>query len=176
MISPDYFSYRWSLYRPILDRGEQPAACSAIDVKRLPIRGMGREIGDYIPYAVHSAVEKTLAMSLGRLQEYAIRYMVRREKVSAHTLPNMDAGAMELVTHLRRQHPHLPREMLHHWCADPKGGKALIRLCETVWEQGWQQEQTDAAPWSPAVNVLLLKLIRHAASSLPEGEERSSIR
>lgn len=171
MISPDYFAYRWSWYQPILNRQEQPASRCAIDVKLLPIRASGRDIGDYIPYAVHSSVERSLAVSLSRLQDYALRYMVRGEKVSAHKLPNMDARARDMVAHLRQQHPHLPREMLHHWCADPKGGLILLRLCETVWEQGWKQDQADSAPWVPAVNVLLLKLIRAAVSSLPEGEE-----
>ena len=171
MISPEYFSYRWSWYKPVLSRQEQPAGRCAINVNLLPIRATGSECGDYIPYAVHSAVERSLALSLSRLQDYAIRYMVRGEKVSAHTLPNMDARARAMVGHLRQQHPHLSREMLHHWCADPKGGQVIVHMCESLWEQGWKQDQTDSAPWVPAINILLLKMIRQAMAALPPGED-----
>ena len=171
MISPDYFSYRWSWYKPILDRQEEPAARCVINVNMLPVRATGSELGDFIPYAVHSAIERSLALSLSRLQDYAIRYMVRGEKVSAHTLPNMDAKARSMVSHLRQQHPHLSREMLHHWCADSKGGQIILNLCESLWEQGWKQDQADSAPWVPAINILMLKLIRQAMAGLPSGED-----
>jgi len=172
MISPDYFSFRWSWYRPILNRQEQPADRCAVEVKRLPIRVAGQDAGDYIPYAIHPETRRRLSGSLRRLQDYAIRYMVKGEKVSAHTLPAMDGRIRAMVAYLRKQNPHLSRDMLHHWCADPKGATALLQVCEVLWEQGWKQDQADAAPWVPAVNVLLLKMIRDGIASLP-GEESS---
>jgi len=168
MISPDYFSFRWSWYRPILNRQEQPADRCAVDVRRLPIRISGEDAREYIPYAVHPDVQRAIATSLRRLQDYTVRYVVRGEKVSAHTLPHMDAKVRRMVGYLRKQNPHLSRDLLHHWCADPKGATALLTACEVLWQQGWQQDQADAAPWVPAVNVLLLKLIRRGIASLSD--------
>ncbi len=168
MISPDYFSFRWSWYRPILNRQEQPSDRCVVDVRRLPIRVPGEDAREYIPYAVHPAVEQAVAGSLRRLQDYAIRYVVRGEKVSAHTLPQMDEKVRRMVAYLRKQYPHISRDLLHHWCADPKGATALLNVCEKLWQQGWQQDRADAAPWVPAVNVLLLKLIRQAIAALSD--------
>jgi len=174
MISPDYFSFRWSWYQPILNRCEQPVDRCAVDVKRLPIRMIGQNAEEYIPYAIHPEVKKSISGSLRRLQDYAIRYMVRGEKVSAHTLPAMDDRIRAMVSYLRQQNPHLSRDMLHHWCADPKGATALLQTCEVLWEQGWKQDQADAAPWVPAVNVLLLQMLRNGIASLPEDESGTS--
>jgi hypothetical protein len=172
MISPDYFSFRWSLFQPVLNRREQPSDRCTVEVRRLPIRVLGQDAGDYIPYAVHASVDRAISTSLCRLQDYAIRYMVRGEKVSAHKLPHMNARLREMVAYLRKQNPHLSRDLLHHWCADPQGAPALLQVCEVLWEQGWKQDQVDgAAPWVPAVNVLLLKLIRDAVAFLPDEEE-----
>jgi len=166
MISPDYFSFRWSWYRPILNRQDQPADRCAVEVRRLPIRISGEDAGEYIPYAVHPDVERAIVTALRRLQAYAVRYAVRGEKVSAHTLPHMNEKVRRMVAYLRKQNPHLSRDLLHHWCADPKGATALLNVCEALWEQGWRQDQADAAPWVPAVNVLLLKLIRQGIAGL----------
>jgi len=171
MISPDYFDFRWSWYRPILNRQEQPSDCCNVEVRRLPIRISGQDAGDYIPYAVDASIDQAISTSLRRLQDYAIQYMVRGEKVSAHKLPQMNARIREMVAYLRKQNPHISRDLLHHWCADPQGATALLQVCEVLWEQGWKQDQADAAPWVPAVNVLLLKLIRNAVASLPNEEE-----
>lgn len=168
MISPDYFSFRWSWYRPILNRLEQPSDRCAVEVRRLPIRVSGKDAGEYIPYAVHPNVKSAISTSLRRLQDYTVRYVVRGEKVSAHTLPHMDEKVRRMVAYLRKQNPHLSRDLLHHWCADPKGATALLNVCEVLWQQGWQQDQADAAPWVPAVNVLLLKLIRHGIARLSD--------
>ncbi len=174
MISPEYFSFRWSWYRPILGRGEDPASRCRVEVRRLPLRMPGADAGEYIPYAVHSAIEQTIQQALRRLQDYAIRYMVKGEKVSAHQLPTMDARARAMVAHLSAQYPHLPRRLLHHWCADEKGAPALLGVWEGLWEQGWRQDQADVAPWVPAVNVLLLKLMRQAIRALPSDEEATT--
>ncbi|MDQ6996443.1 MAG: hypothetical protein Q9M82_03160 [Mariprofundus sp.] len=168
MISPDYFSFRWSWYRPILNRQEQPADRCAVEVRRLPIRVSGEDAREYIPYAVQTDVKRAIATSLRRLQDYSVRYVVRGEKVSAHTLPHMDERVRRMVAYLRKQNPHLSRDLLHHWCADPKGATALLNVCEVLWQQGWQQDQADAAPWVPAVNVLLLKLIRNGIAELSD--------
>ncbi len=168
MISPDYFSFRWSWYRPILNRHEQPAHRCAVNVRRLPIRISGEDAREYIPYVIHPQVARTISTSLHRLQDYAVRYEVRREKVSAHQLPNMDEKVRRMVAYLRKQNPHLSRDLLHHWCADPEGATALLHVCEVMWEQGWKQDQADAAPWVPAINVLLLKFIREGIASLSD--------
>ncbi len=166
MISPDYFSFRWSWYRPILNRQEQPAHRCAVDVRRLPIRIAGEDAREYIPFVIHPQVLRSISTSLHRLQDYTLRYMVRGEKVSAHKLPGMDEKVRRMVAYLRKQNPHLSRDLLHHWCADPEGANALLKVCEVMWEQGWKQDQADAAPWVPAINVLLLKLIREAIAGL----------
>ncbi len=172
MISPDYLDSRWSWYRPILDRLEQPSDRCMIEVRHLLIRDSGRDAGIYIPYAVDIIVMRTISTSLRRLQDYAIRYVTRGEKVSAHKLPRMNANVREMVAYLRQQNPNISRNLLHHWCADPHGATALLQVCETLWEQGWKQEQVDeGAPWLPAVNVLLLKLIGNATAFLPDEED-----
>ncbi len=174
MISPEYFSFRWSWYRPILQRGEQPESRCRVDVRRLPLRVPGEDAREYVPYAVHSQVEKRIGQALRRLQDYAIRYMVKGEKISAHKLPVMDARARAMVSHLSADYPHLPRRLLHHWCADEAGAPALLDVWEGMWEQGWRQDQADTAPWVPAVNVLLLKLMRGAIAALPAEEEATT--
>ncbi len=174
MISPDYFSFRWSWYSPVLNRQEQPSDRCAVDVRRLPIRVSGKDACEYIPYAVHPEIKTAISGSLHRLQDYAIRYMVKGEKVSAHVLPVMDDRIRSMVTYLRKQNPHLSRDMLHHWCADPKGATALLQVCEKLWEQGWKQDRMDAAPWVPAVNVLLLKMIRNGMAALSNEESGTS--
>jgi len=168
MISPDYFSFRWSWYRPILNRQEKPAQRCAVNVRRLPIRISCEDAREYIPYVLHPQVARTISTSLHRLQDYAVRYVVRGEKVSGHKLPNMDEKVRRMVAYLRKQNPHLSRDLLHHWCADPEGANALLQVCEVMWEQGWKQDQADAAPWVPAVNVLLLKFIREGIAKLPD--------
>ncbi|MDX8404861.1 MAG: hypothetical protein R8K50_01760 [Mariprofundus sp.] len=168
MISPNYFASRWNWYRPILSRMEKPSERCRVDVLRLPIRSMGQDAVGFVPYAVDPALKATIAVSVQRLQEYTLRYMVRDEKVSAHKLPAMGPKAHAMVAHLRAQNPHISRNLLHHWCADPAGAMALLGVCEVLWEQGWIQDKSDMAPWVPAINVLLLKLIRKAISSLSD--------
>ncbi|MDX8402284.1 MAG: hypothetical protein R8K47_06600, partial [Mariprofundaceae bacterium] len=174
MISPEYFSFRWSWYQPLLSRGEDPASRCRVDVRRLPLRMPGEDAKEYVPFAAHSQIEQRIAQSLRRLQDYAIRYVVKGEKVSAHKLPVLDARGRAMVTHLSEDYPHLPRRLLHHWCADESGAPALIEIWEGLWEQGWRQDQADTAPWVPAVNVLLLRLMRSAIASLPAEEEATT--
>ncbi len=168
MISPDYFSLRWSWYRPILDRGEDPANRCRIDARRLPLRVAGPDAREYIPFALQAQLAATLSQSLALLQDYAVRYLIRGEKVSAHQLPKTDADSRMMIEMLRAQYPHLPRTLLHHWCAEPRGAPALLGLWRDLWMRGWQQEQADAAPWVTAVNVLLLRLMREALARLPK--------
>ncbi|HKI60972.1 MAG TPA: hypothetical protein VKA31_01640 [Mariprofundaceae bacterium] len=174
MISPEYFSFRWSWYRPILNRGENPADRCRVESRRLPIRVSGQDAGEYIPYAVHSEIDQKISTSLRRLQEYAIRYMVKGDKVSAHQLPTMDAHARAMTGYLRKQFPHLPMRLLHHWCADEKGAPALLSVWQGLWGQGWKQDQLDVAPWVPAVNVLILRLMRQGIAALPSEEEATT--
>ncbi len=170
MISPEYFGFRWSWYRPILNRGESPEDRCRVEARRLPIRMPGKDAGEYIPYGVHSEIDAAIQGALRRLQDYAIRYIVKGEKVSAHQLPTMDARARDMVGHLRKQYPHLPLRLLHHWCADKKGAPALLQVWEGLWDQGWKQDQLDVAPWVPAINVLILRLMRQAIAALPAEE------
>jgi len=174
MISPEYFSFRWSWYRPILNRGENPADRCRVDSRRLPIRIAGEDAGEYIPYAVHSEIDQKISTALRRLQDYAIRYMVKGDKVSAHQLPTMDAGARAMVGYLRKQYPHIPVRLLHHWCADEKGAPALLSVWQGLWGQGWKQDQADVAPWVPALNVLILRLMRQGIAALPGDEEATT--
>lgn len=166
MLSPDYFDFRWSWYSPILNRGETPASRSKVDVRRLPIRIPGEDAREYIPYAIHSQLSQAFSISVQRLQEYALKYMINGEKVSGHQLPQMDALSREMAKHLRRRYPHLPHTLVHHWCGDEKGAPALYHVWQNMWKQSWKQDQVDIAPWVPAVNVLVLKLIREAIGRL----------
>lgn len=166
MISPDYFSQRWSWYHPILSRGENPASRCHIDIRRLPLRVPGEDAREYIPFAVHSKLQLTLSQALSMLQDYADRYIVKGEKVSAHQLPQTNAESRAMIQYLREKYPHLSRSLLHHWCADAKGAPALLTLWRDMWTRGWQQERADMAPWVPAVNVLLLRLMHEYLARL----------
>jgi len=163
MITPEFFNDRWSWYRPILERGEEPAQRAVIEVQRLPLRVPGEDAREYIPFAAHPDLRKALAGSLARLAEFARRYLVEGKKVSAHTLPRMDAAARARVQLLRHWYPHLPLNLLHHWCADAQGAPSFVAAARAVWLQGWRQEEADRAPWVKATSILLLRLIREAA-------------
>jgi len=167
MLSPDYFDFRWSWYRPVLNRGEIPSSRCKVDVRRLPVRIPGEDAREYIPYAVHSQLEKAFFVSVQRLQDYASKYMLKGEKVSGHQLPQMSAVSREMAQHLRKRYPHLPHTLVHHWCGDESGALALYQVWQKMWKQSWKQDQVDVAPWVPAVNVLILKLIREAIGKLP---------
>ncbi|MCF7822369.1 MAG: hypothetical protein K9M17_08035 [Mariprofundaceae bacterium] len=166
MLSPGYFDYRWSWYRPILNRGEDPTSRCRVDVRRLPVRIPGEDAREYVPYAIASKLSQTFALSLQRLQEYSVRYMINGEKVSGHQLPQMDALSRSMGMHLRKRYPHLPHTLVHHWCGDENGAPALYKAWQNMWKQSWKQDQADVAPWVPAVNVLVLKLIREAIGRL----------
>jgi len=168
MLSPDYFEFRWSWYRPILNRGEEPSGRCKVDARRLPVRIAGEDASEYIPYAIHSSLQQVFSTSVRRLQDYSIRYMLKGEKVSAHQLPQMNPVAREMAKHLRQRYPHLPQSLLHHWCADERGALGMFKAWQDMWRQSWKQDQTDVAPWVPAVNVLILRLIREAIQSLPD--------
>lgn len=167
MLSPEYFGFRWSWYRPILNRGEDPTSRCKVDVRRLPLRIPGEDAREYVPYAVSSAQLQVFSSSIKRLYDYSITYMIEGKKVSAHQLPQMNAVGRALAKHLRTRYPHLPPTLLHHWCGDENGALALFQALQNMWKQSWKQDQADTAPWVPAVNVLVLKLIREAIGRLP---------
>jgi len=166
MLSPDFFNFRWSWYRPILNRGEIPSSRCKVDVRRLPVRIPGEDAKEYIPYAVHSQLAQVFSSSVQRLQEYAVRYMINGEKVSGHQLPQLNAVSRGMNMHLRKRYPHLPHTLVHHWCGDENGALALYNVWQNMWSQSWKQDQVDVAPWVPAVNVLILRLIREAIGRL----------
>jgi len=177
MLSSGYFRYRWSWYKPVLNRGEDPADRCRVDVRRLPLRMVGEDAAEYIPYGIHSNLIKMLTGSVRRLQEYMVRYMIEETKVSAHQLPQPDAASRAMIQHLRKSYPHLPVSLLHHWCADEQGGAGLYRVLNGLWEQSWKQDQADIAPWVQAVNILILKLLRSAIGQLPDehGEQTDHV-
>ena len=168
MLSPGYFDFRWSWYRPIFNRGEETAGRCRVDVRRLPIRFTGEDGKDYIPYAVNPSMSDVIYGSMRRLQDYSVRYIIAGEKVSAHKLPTMTPVSRKMVLHLHKRYPHLPQMLLHHWCADEKGGLALLAMWQAMWQQSWKQDQADNAPWVASVNILILKLIREAIAKLPD--------
>ncbi len=168
MLSSDYFQYRWNCYKPILNRGECPASCCHVDVRKFPLRMVGEDATEYIPYGLHSGVIGALSGSVRRLQEYTVRYMVHGEKVSAHQLPQPDAISRAMIRHLRRHFPHLPVHLLHHWCADEQGGAGLYRAMDNLWRKSWEQSHEDSAPWGQAINILILKLLRAAIGRLSD--------
>lgn len=168
MLSSDYFQYRWSWYKPILNRGEDPTSRCDVDARRLPLHRVGENATEYIPYGMHSDLIKIFTGSMRRLQEYMVRYVIDEVEVSAHQLPQPDAACRAMIRHLRKNCPHLPMRLLHHWCADEQGGVGLYRVLNGLWQQSWEQEQTDIVPWAQAVNILILKLLRAAIGQLPD--------
>ena len=166
MLSPDYFEYRWSWYRPILMQGESAAKRCRVDARRLPLCVPGEDARDYVPYAIEPALSQIFVRAVQRLHEYSIRYMIDGVKISAHQLPKMTPVSRAMFKHLQSLYPHLPTTLLHHWCADESGGVALLDTLNGMWEQSWEQDKLDSAPWVPAVNVFILRLLRKAIGSL----------
>ena len=171
MLSPGYFDFRWSWYSPIFNRGEATAGRCRVDVRRLPIHFTGEDGKGYIPYAVSPSMSEVIHTSMRRLQDYSVRYIISGDKVSAHQLPSTTRVSRKMVLHLHKRYPHLPQMLLHHWCADEKGGLALLAMWQAMWKQSWKQDQADNAPWVASVNILILKLIREAIAKLPHEHE-----
>ena len=168
MLSPDYFEYRWSWYRPILQQGESAANRCRVDARRLPLCVPGEDAREYVPYVMEPALSLVFANSVKRLHEYSVRYMIDGVRISAHQLPKMTPVSRAMFTHLQKLYPHLPTTLLHHWCADDQGGVALLNVLNGMWEQSWAQDQQDSAPWVPAVNVFILHQLRQAIAHLPQ--------
>ncbi|MDQ6988653.1 MAG: hypothetical protein Q9M19_02130, partial [Mariprofundaceae bacterium] len=168
MLSPEYYDYRWSWYRPILHQGESAVIRCKVDARRLPLRVPGEDAREYVPYAMEARVSGVFSLAIKRLYDLSVKYMIDGERVSAHQLPQMNALARSMMKHLQSLYPHLPQALLHHWCADEKGGLALFQVWMNMWKQSWKQDQADTAPWVPAVNVLMLRLTRDAISKLPD--------
>ena len=166
MLSPDYFEYRWSWYRPILMQGESAAKRCRVDARRLPLCVPGEDAREYVPYAIEPALAQIFIRAVQRLHEYSVRYMIDGVKISAHQLPKMTPTSRAMFKHLQALYPHLPITLLHHWCADESGGVALLKTLNGMWEQSWEQDKLDSAPWVPAVNVFMLRLLRKAIGSL----------
>ena len=167
MLSPDYFAYRWSWYKPIITQGESVTKRCRVDARRLPLCVPGEDAREYVPYAIQSELASTFTHAVNRLHDYSVKYMIDNVKVSAHQLPQMSPIARVMFKHLQGLYPHLPITLLHHWCADEFGGLALLNVLNRMWEQSWEQDKLDLAPWVPAVNVLILFLVRKAISNLP---------
>jgi len=168
MLSSGYFRQRRDEYRAVLDRGEEPSAQCRIDVRQMPLRVAGEDATEYIPYAVHSDIAGIFSGSVRGLYEYMVRYMIEGTRVSAHRLPQPDAVSRAMIQHLRKAHPHFPVHLLHHWCADERGGAGLYRAVTGLWQQAWKQDQIDKTPWMAATNILILKIIRAAIAHLPD--------
>jgi len=168
MLSSGYFRQRRDEYRAVLSRGGEPLDQCRIDVRRLPLRVAGEDATEYIPYAVHSDMAGIFSASVRGLYEYMVRYLIEGTRVSAHRLPQPDAVSRAMIQHLRKAHPHFPVHLLHHWCADERGGAGLYRAVTGLWQQAWKQDQADKAPWMAALNILILKIIRAAIAQLPD--------
>jgi len=166
MLSPGYFDFRWSWYRPILNRGEDISMRCKIHVRRLPVRYTAEDGKEYLPYAMHGNPLDDMVTSLRYLQDYSIRYMLEHEKISAHQLPALNPVTRMMMKHLQTHYPHLPQTLLHHWCGDPKGALVLFEMWQSMWKQSWKQDQVDHAPWIASVNILILKMIRQAIGRL----------
>ncbi len=171
MLSSGYIRLRLDWYRPILDRHEEVAAYCTINTQQLPLRTAGRDASEYIPYALHSHISGMVTVSVRRLHEYTVRYMIEGVKVSAHQLPPPDTVSRAMIQHLRGQHPHLPPHLLHHWCADAQGGAGLCKIMHGLWKQALKQELSDHAPWMATINILIIKLLRAAIAHLPDEHE-----
>jgi hypothetical protein len=167
MLSPDYFEYRWSWYRPILMQGESAAKRCRVDARRLPLCVPGEDAREYVPYVVHPKIIATVRIAIKNLHDYSVKYMIDGVKVSAHQLPKMNPVSREVMQHLQSLYPHFPQRLLHHWCADENGGLALLEVWNGMWMQSWDQDKADSAPWVPAVNILILRMIRDAIMLVP---------
>jgi hypothetical protein len=168
MLSPDYFEYRWSWYRPIISRGDAPAGLCTIDVRRMPVRIASEDAREYLPFALENELLNIFSASIRNLYEYMERYMIKGTRVSGHQLPRMNVTARDIVQHLRKRYPHLPQNLLHHWAAENNGGVALLETWDKMWRQSWRQDRADTAPWIAAVNILILRLLREGISNLPD--------
>lgn len=167
MLSPGYYNYRWSWYRPFIQRGDAPKARCKVDVRRLPIKITGEDASEYIPYGVESHLSKVFPTAIRRLYDLSVRYMIEGAKVSAHQLPKLNPVSRSMVDDLQSHYPHFPRIMLHHWCAEESSGLALLETWQNMWRQSWKQEKADNAPWVTSVNILMLKMMRQAIMHLP---------
>jgi len=167
MLSPDYYRYRWSWYRPILQQGESAAKRCRVDARRLPLYVPGEDAREYVPYVMHAQLSSVFQTAIKRLYDLSVKYMIDGERVSAHQLPATDANSRVMIKYLQGLYPHLPSTLLHHWCADKEGGPALLKVWQDMWTQSWRQDKEDTAPWVPAVNILMLHLIREAIGKLP---------
>jgi len=168
MLSVSYIDARWSFYQPILTKHRQAADLCAIDVTGFPLRTAGPDAREYIPYAVDTHTRTVMATAVHRLYEYMQRYVLEGVKVSAHKLPPAGDETHALIRNLRKANPHLPPHLLHHWCADPKGGMALQHTLSGLWRQALKQELAERNPWLAAINILCLRLLREAIVRLPE--------
>lgn len=167
MLSPDYYRYRWSWYRPILQQGESAAKRCRVDARRLPLYVPGEDAREYVPYVMHPQLSAVFQTAIKRLYDLSVKYMIDGERVSAHQLPATDTSSRMMIKYLQGLYPHLPSTLLHHWCADKDGGPALLHVWQNMWTQSWRQDKEDTAPWVPAVNILMLHLIREAIGKLP---------
>jgi len=101
MLSPDYFEYRWSWYRPILMQGESAAKRCRVDARRLPLCVPGEDAREYVPYAIEPALSQTFVRSVQRLHEYSVKYMIDGVRISAHQLPKMTPVSRAMFKHLQ---------------------------------------------------------------------------
>ena len=105
MLSPEYFDYRWSWYRPILQQGESAAKRCRVDARRLPLYVPGEDAREYVPYVMHSQMSAVFNNAVKRLYDYSVKYMIDKQRVSAHQLPKMNpveigrASCRERVCH-----------------------------------------------------------------------------
>jgi len=149
-------------------QGESAAKRCRVDARRLPLCVPGEDAREYVPYAMHPKIMATMRGAVKNLHDYSVKYMIDGVKVSAHQLPKLNPVSREVMQHLQSLYPHFPQRLLHHWCADENGGLALLEVWNGMWMQSWEQDKADSAPWVPAVNVLILRMVRDAIALLPK--------
>ncbi|MDQ6962605.1 MAG: hypothetical protein Q9M28_08770 [Mariprofundaceae bacterium] len=125
---------------------------------------------EYIPYALESKIEEGLSTCIRLLFEHMMRYSVQGEKISSYQLPKLTPQSRPLYQHLRTNYPHLHPHMLHHWCAQKESGLAFQNILMQAWNLAWRQDRHDVAPWTAAVNILMVKIIRGLISNLQPEE------
>jgi len=149
-----------------------------IQPRHMPLVTAGEDASEYIPYAIHPNLADQLGLSVRRLREYMIRYVIDGTTVSAHTLPKQSVGSRAMMQSMRANQPQLSSHLLHHWCADNQGGGALRLFLHSNWLKAWKDklppcpdslsESEQRLEWLGAVSILMLGMIRHEIARLPE--------
>lgn len=162
MLSTEYLQERSADFRRL---GLDALSLCDFPVTRFPIRMVGEDAKEYIPYVLGRTVREGLQAMFQRLEGAVERFWLREEKVSPHRLPQVPSEIHALFSRLKSIHPILPTSLIHYWCGHPDCASTLIRLAHGLWYQAKLQQERDGAPWLSAVTLLLLARIRRQAAA-----------